>query len=478
MSVFLLIAMLAGAAGFALLAALTGNGSYWIIAYSFAAVLPVSFGALFDNRRDIFSPLNVMSYLMIMSSPVFAVYIYFLASDERKTIKMYGLEFHELSLGITLILAGTFCMVAGYAFAAMFPDGKAAPKSTYSAGPLRILAFFVIVGAVIAGYFYAKDVGLSAALAEGGSISAKRVHEDTLGVAPRGSALTHWRVLGTSLPHALIIVYLTLIWTGQIPKKYIDLVLIGAMLVLAAFIPFIASTRTPIFEILLILIMLRHYIVRPISFWKMSGFALIGLFAVGLLGQMRQNPDTQREQGLARYFGVFEEVVAASYFMDIGKSAIVIRNVPAAVDYIHGSSLVSVFVAVIPRQIWPEKPIVRIGYFVGQEVIGLHNTTGIPPGLMAELYLNFGYWFVPVPMFLLGMLMRRLYAPVSRHEITPASVIRYVLAIDIIGIALLPTDLTYALVVTLTYGIPAALFLLVSRTREKAGSMLPQTSGI
>lgn len=220
--------------------------------------------------------------------------------------------------------------------------------------------------------------------------------------------------------------------------------LVFILYLVSLIIPFFAGTRTAIFEVVMLLIMIRHYMVRPQSFFRLGIIAIVGLFAVGLLGQMRQVDPGERAEGLKRYLGVFEEIVGASYFMEPTKNTIIVREVPENVDHLYGESLTSIFKAVIPRQLWPDKPIVRIGYFVGQDIFVLRNQSGIPPGFIAELYLNFGYWFVPIPMMLLGIVLRFAYNSMLL-DATPMRVIVYSVSTYIVLLSLLPADLTFGL---------------------------------
>ena len=138
---------------------------------------------------------------------------------------------------------------------------------------------------------------------------------------------------------------------------------------------------------------------------------------------------------------------------------------PDQVDYLYGSSLMSVFLAVIPRQIWPDKPVVRIGYYVGQNIIQLDNQTGIPPGFIAEIYLNFGYWGIFPVFIVLGLVLAKLYNTVRREQ-NYVTTLLYVLSVVTISLSLLSTDLTYAILQAVFYFIPIAIFTLMAKSSK------------
>lgn len=473
MSVLLFLMLSFGAAAYWAAYLIYDVNDYNIIFMSFIVVTPFSIYSIIDNRRDLFSLGNVLLYFLIVSSPLFCVYVYHFANKDKYDIAMYWLEFRQLTGGQLLLFVGAATMFAGIAAMRLWPASPApGDEMHFSSTRMRWLAALVIIAAVVAIVGYMIDTNLTLeTLAEG--LSKKRVHESTISdSAPRGSALTHWRFLGGTLPQAVAIAYLVLIWRGRIEPERLDYGLIAVLVTTSLVIPFLASTRTPILEIALIFVMLYHYYVRRISLAKAAAFAVVALGLLGVLGQMRQLPDTEREEGVERYLSVFEEVIAASYAMDLGKMSVLVERVPKELPYLYGSSLVTIVPALVPRQVWPEKPLIRIGFYVGQDVIQLNNETGIPPSFVGELYLNFGYAGVVAPMFLFGMLLGRVYTN-AVNDRTMYSKLIYVLAIDNAVISLLPTDFTYGLFQALTYAAPLAMTFAITRERRHPAFVTP-----
>jgi len=413
--------------------------------------VPVSVVALVAERKDVFSPTNIITYILIVSAPVFSVYVLYFADDWKSEYAVFWQDFVDVTPGIILITFAFACMLFGYFKVNQKPHRvrSSSDNTVYSISKLRVVGLLVVVVAFIAGFMFARDVNYSASLADN-VLSKKSIHEATVGISVRGSALTHWRLLGISLPHAYIIVFMTLVWLRKIRADTADYALLGVMFLISCFIPFIASTRTPILEVLVVLAMLRHYLVKEVNLPKLIVIGFAGMMVVGTLGELRRNPD---KLVLANVTSSIDSVVASSYFVDLGKTSIVVNRVPSTLDYLYGSSFVSIGLTIIPRQLWPDKPVVRIGYFVGQDVIRLNNNTGIPPGFVAETYLNFGYWGILPIFFLLGAIIRKIYTPVLRQR-NFKNTVTYVVGIVIISLSLLSTDLTYALVQLLSYSAP------------------------
>lgn len=458
MIVYLVLPLLAVFASFLALYLLSGNEDYFVIAYSFLIVAPVAWVAAIHDRNDLFAPLKILTYILLVSSPLFCLYVYYLADDWRIGYALFWQPFDDLIPGITLLGYGVMSILLGYHLMTRRVQNvrrySSSRSISYSRERIRIVAAVTILIALLAVFSFASDVNYATMFADD-ILSRKSIHDATIGVSPRGSALTHWRLLGISLPQAVVIIYAALAWSKRIRVSRLDYVLVVFLLLLSFAIPFIASSRTPILEIAIVLLLLWNYLVRPLRLSQLIVPALIGVMVVGTLGQMRRDPDNVDIVNL-RFAA--ETILGASNFIDLGKTAIVVNRVPDEVGYLWGSSLVSIGIAAIPRTIWPEKPIVRVGYFVGQEIIGLNNQTGIPPGFIAEMYLNFGYLSILPALMLVGFLMYVMYQRIDdRREFVP--VIIYSVGILVVTLSLLSADFTYALGQTLAYAAPLYLIL-------------------
>ena len=95
-----------------------------------------------------------------------------------------------------------------------------------------------------------------------------------------------------------------------------------------------------------------------------------------------------------------QDAFYGAYAIDPAKlTGIVLRNQ----EFLLGQSFVMVFVAPIPRVMWPSKPAVRIGPYVAQEILDYGNNSGAPPSAFGEFYINFGWLGVVIGSFLIGV---------------------------------------------------------------------------
>lgn len=89
---------------------------------------------------------------------------------------------------------------------------------------------------------------------------------------------------------------------------------------------------------------------------------------------------------------------------DFGHTATVFRVlelVPGHHDHLHGQSYYRLLLAPIPRFLWLDKP-VNTGLIVGRWLFPGTTVQSNPPGVMGDLYLNFGYFGV-LGFFLYGV---------------------------------------------------------------------------
>ena len=96
------------------------------------------------------------------------------------------------------------------------------------------------------------------------------------------------------------------------------------------------------------------------------------------------------------------------------------------VPFQGGWTLSHLFLAYIPRAIWPGKPQLAIGIWITEHFgsgPGVPSHTG--PSWIGELYRNFGYWGIIVGMLVIGVLFRLVHELFFRRSSTiPAILVR------------------------------------------------------
>jgi hypothetical protein len=125
-------------------------------------------------------------------------------------------------------------------------------------------------------------------------------------------------------------------------------------------------------------------------------------------------------------------------FIDASKTAFIMEAIPDRLPYQWGKTYLLVFLAWIPREVWPGKPIVNIDNTIGQVVRG-HNllgSAGLPPGQIAELYYNFSYPGILAGCFLIGVLLRKVDVLLGAYGRNPNVIACHTLNTMILGVSL------------------------------------------
>jgi hypothetical protein len=87
-----------------------------------------------------------------------------------------------------------------------------------------------------------------------------------------------------------------------------------------------------------------------------------------------------------------------------------VRAVPGIVDYQRGATLTNAITGLVPRFLWPDKPVLNLGEFATQVIFQSQSVSNSPLTDVGEFYLNFGVAGVPIGMFFWGAFFRAVYA--------------------------------------------------------------------
>ena len=199
--------------------------------------------------------------------------------------------------------------------------------------------------------------------------------------------------------------------------------------------------RGPIFKILLVLIFVRHFFVKAISFKMLIILATVTAILFAGMAVARKvifNPEKmfseyryKMNQGMVGWYSPFVEMGTSFNVLNI-----TVHDIPEAEPYWKGSSWVTALVHVVPflegytlkhgYTTWAPSTWVTTTYW-GPERAGRAYT------LAAEGYLNFGYPGVFIELFFFGALFRLLSVYVCKKT----TISRAIIYIFCVGQALL-----------------------------------------
>ncbi|WP_424938725.1 O-antigen polymerase [Algiphilus sp.] len=240
--------------------------------------------------------------------------------------------------------------------------------------------------------------------------------------------------------------------------------------------PFMSSSRTGILEVLFACVIVFYYlgfkggtIVRKHKFFVLgSTFFIVGiivLVAIGIWRQYSHDPATADKSFADALLG---NTVGAGNFVPLIRTGIIAEHAfSSETKLLLGESYASVFYAPVPRSVWPEKPMIGLGYYVKEEVFDRRAIRGgYPPGFIGEALINFGLVGLVIIPFLGGAGLRVLFNSfepllAARNK---AGVAVYSLLLWPLGFQFADLDFSLTVINSMVLLIPAITFIrLVAR---------------
>lgn len=144
-------------------------------------------------------------------------------------------------------------------------------------------------------------------------------------------------------------------------------------------------------------------------------FIIVALIAIFVLVGMRsyrfispsqtQSLDSVYSELSSSYSveNIIDQTLGTRDFTDINILAHILGETPQLIPYQFGKSFIMLPAYAIPRAIWPEKPD-RLDVMITKRLFRIDTSSGILPGIISELYLNFGVIGIVFGMFVLGCL--------------------------------------------------------------------------
>lgn len=409
---------------------------------------------------DIFSPAAIIAGAVFVGTTLRTIFLVFGDPAPAQIQRILGNHLPEdiLLPGLAAINLGILAWALGYISFSLqrFNEKQGSfviSKNHYykALGGMSLISFILIALYLDAIHFFSNLSSLG--------ISAKRFvliqHETT--------TLGHLRV-GADILMGLVIIHTCYYYL--IDRRPLNALILAFLVVAAIAVPFIASVRGEIIYLLFSILIIRHYAFRKIRPSYILVALILSFLILGFMETLRQQSLTT-EHVEFKHDQILNTVIYTPHFIGVDKTSVIVSQVPSEIGYLKGRSYLSIFIAPIPRTLWQEKPVVRVGRYVGQRIYERSNRSGVPPGIIGEAYLNFGWIGIAAALFAVGVLCKFAYTTliVNRHE---KDVMRLGLyAIVIVSILdLMVTDFTGNIMRFLRYLLPYLLFMWLVRTRS------------
>lgn len=379
---------------------------FWVLTGA-ACCLVISIPAM-QRGFDLLSPWTVIMVAVYISTGLRGLFIAVGVEGSRSIDELFLMgrdEPYYYRPALLFVLALLMLMV-GY----LIPGwGRKQPSTTFtysnSFNSRRVTIAVLIcagIGLVALLQFAASTGGFSIS-----SFSAKRTTINGLDLSSTYQSSGQWRTLNQFAPIAL---WLQLAHYAKENRRlgiftprtiWVVLLFLNAIA-----LPVYASSRADVVYIVLgslvVQLALRPGSVslRPLFI----GLAVV-LVLVSALTSARSAGNANSENASLNQQALIDAFILSRTFTDIPATGNIINAVPELLPYARGETIAAWAVAPIPRSLWPNKPIVSSGPTIGILVYG-NQRSGVPPGMIAESYWNFGIGGILTLPLLCGVFLR------------------------------------------------------------------------
>ena len=397
-----------------------------------ACLIIVSIPMFVQKRVDLFEPLTFLVLLVTIGIPMKIIYVYWFGRHDQHVIDHVLLQKKpaDFLYGSIIVSTALFMLVLGYLL--RFPRTTVEllyfPRVKDINGrrlQFVLLIFFVISMIGFAGFAAKGGISLSSLT----SLSQKRFGSFREEGAERMHNVLYlfMRMAGFSK----FIVYFGLVWLIHRKKSFFSytglLVFIAALQTIT--LGFAINSRAGVALLLLDCCVLCYFLMRQFDARLIFGAGLIGIVLMMVMLAARSKlVDESAETPLA---GLVKKTLCGRQFMDIAKISHIIDGVPRKMEYRNGEMLYNWLAGPVPTKYWPDKPMwASQGVKLNQKIFNYKGTvSGCPPGIMGELYWNFGLPGLLIGMFLLGIIYRQMYSVFHPNRHSPAAILIYTMVL-------------------------------------------------
>lgn len=235
----------------------------------------------------------------------------------------------------------------------------------------------------------------------GGELLGKRFNELQGGSASRTSSITYGYLRVAYFSHAVFMVLLIYrLKFGRLPSPLLRALLPLAG-ILAILVPLLGNNRAGVALILVDFLILQVVLSRRIPHLRIVVFAATAVLVLAWMLSLRGAGTRTLNEALISTF-------AGRDLFDVGKLSHIYGQSAGSLD---GQTLWGWLIFLVPESMLPfDKPMwTGLGQYVWQNAYDGVGVTGVPAGLIGELYLNLGLAGVAAGMTLFGVLIAAVY---------------------------------------------------------------------
>ena len=351
-----------------------------------------------------------------------------------------------------IFLLGVAALTAGYFLSGQASSVRLGLNRHYHPVNLILILGGCLLVSAVASFLFVRATGGF----QSGRISDKRTVIRTVDVAEDEDfqQYGHYRQLAKLSTVAFLVLYSFALSHAKrrlgVGKLNLGFrVLLVLVFLLACAVPFYSSSRAQICWLILGALGVSYYHnFSAATALRMSLLCGLGV-VVFLLMSFLRHADTADLSERISSNDALRSLLLNRNGPGLTKTAHIIQHVPEPLSYQYGKTIAIWAIAPIPRRIFPGKPLVHSGPIIGTTIYGT-KVSGVPPGLIAELYWNFSWPGVFVGMFVTGWLLGRVYRWFCASSIDPGLTVPvYLFAVIPVGFSVLGHSLGYGVIMRL-----------------------------
>lgn len=388
---------------------LLDDQGFWF--WSGAACCLVVSIPLMRRDYDLMSPWTVIVVAVYISTGLRGLFIALEIEGGRSINELFLLgrdEPYYYRPAVLFILALAM-LVVGYMTSGRLRPRPSRSRRATSFNSTRVTIAVIVCAAI--GLAALVQFGASTGGFSLSSLSAKRTTISGLNLSSTYQSSGQWRILNQFAPIALWVQLAHYAKQGaRISPLTPRGVWVGLLFLNAVALPIYASSRADIVYIVLGALVVQLAL-RPesISLRPVLTGSAVALILISILTTARGVAAEETSDGSTGVSSqaLIDAFVLSRTFTDIPATGNIINAVPDRLPYASGETIAGWAVAPIPRSVWPDKPIVSAGPTIGILIYG-NERSGVPPGMIAESYWNFGVAGIVVLPILCGVFLRVL----------------------------------------------------------------------
>lgn len=417
------------------------------------------------GKIDFFQPPLFFFANIFLGVSCRAIWIVFSTSDKVEIMFTFDQELTFFFYSILLINISVISFLLGYSIK-LNPTTRIIHKLFQHDNWKKVNVYFTSLLLLICALWgisiFLQSMGVSTLAIE--NISQKRMIKVEGTNILSSNSYYRWMA---SLGGVGFIFFFTYYLNSKKKKISIDTLFLIILFFVAILLPFLTNARVGIIAIFLNASAIWYYH-RGLSLKLISIVSTIVIVVTLITSAFRPSFGNAKSFGEATSkvnFNAFIDIfIANRNLLGITKTAHIVHAIPDKLDYKYGQTFFLWVYAPIPRAIWPQKPIIGVGAEdTMKEIFNIPQFihSGVPPGIVAESYWNFGVLGVFSIMFILGIILKKTHRVLLPYILkkNKNSIILYIYITYTLGFLLPATSVSASIITLLTSLIPIIIII-------------------